>query len=160
MAGAERVVDVHLAQRTELGGESIELGLVLAFLTRLVSHVLQQQHFTGAKSVGQGLSFFAGNVCRSERNGFAEQFAQPIRRGPQREFRIGLTFGSAEMAHQHQLPAGVDNLANRRQGHLNPTIVGHFAVCQGHVEVHSHQYSLAGYVNVFDRPGRHVFILQ
>jgi hypothetical protein len=54
------------------------------------------------------------------------------------------------MAHQKERGSLIQNILNGRQGGFDALVVGHFAVCHGHVEINAHEHALAFEVEVFD----------
>ena len=73
----------------------------------------------------------------------------------ERVLGIALALGSAEMAEQDHLAAGVGDFGDGVCGALDAGGVGDDAVFHRHVEVDAHQYAFALYVDVVE--GAEVF---
>ena len=138
VGGGEGVVDVDVAELGELGDE---LRLVLLF--RLVeAGVLEAEHVAvlhrrdrlGGGSPMQSAAKATGRLTTSRH-----------RRGdrPQREGRVRLALGTAEMGHQDDLAALVGDLEDRRRDALDAGRVGDLPVFDGNVEVDAQQHALA-----------------
>ncbi len=72
VTGAEGVVDVHVAERGEFGGE---LGVVL-LLARVEADVFEQQHVAGLQRRDRGRHVRPDDVARGLLHRHAEQFAE------------------------------------------------------------------------------------
>ena len=87
-----------------------------------------------------------------------EQLGQPLRHRPQRQLRLGLPLGPAQVrAHDH-LRALVQQQLDGRHGRADAGVVGHVTGVQRHVQVGAHQHAPPGDVQVADAP--HVILLM
>ena len=87
-----------------------------------------------------------------------EQLGQPLRHRPQRQLRLGLPLGPAQMrAHDH-LRALVQQQLDGRHGRADAGVVGHVTGVQRHVQVGAHQHAPTGDVQVADAP--HAILLM
>jgi hypothetical protein len=88
-------------------------------------------------------------------DGLAQKLAQAIGAWLEAAFGIVGAVGAAEVAHEHELAALVDDLLDAGQGRADAAVVGDLAALQGHVEVDAHEYGLAAGVDVGNRLGSH-----
>jgi len=135
VAGAEGVVTVDVGHRGQRGGE---FGVAL-LLAGIEAEVLQHQHAAVGQCGGLGPGVVADRVG-GEGHVLAQQFAQPDGRRLQTELDIaGVALGSAQVAHQDQASAALDDRLDRGHGHSDPPIVGDvLPVVQRHVEINAH----------------------
>lgn len=146
--GAERVVHVRLAER---GQFLAERGIVL-LLALVEAQVLHHQHVAVAQRGG----FRAGRrrpPCRWQQH----TGAWPISSesfwggGTQRERLLEALAGrTAEMAHEDDARAVVDEFLDGGQRRADARVVGDGAVLHRHVEVDAHEHALAARVQLVD----------
>ncbi len=143
MGRAKSIVDVYVAQPGQAFGQR---WVVLRF-ARLKAGVLQQDHVTrfhrldGAFNLGTDAIIQLGD-------GFAEQLTQPVSYRVHTKLWLGLAFGPAQVTHQHHGPALIDQVLNGRQCGTDASIIGHDAILEGHVEIDTHQHTLALHIYV------------
>ena len=90
----EAVIDIQVCQRSQLLGKVH----VVLFLFLMETQVFQQQDMARFQFAGSSLCSLA-NAVRSKKNFFAQQLAQVLRYGSQRQFLFNLSFRTAEMCH-------------------------------------------------------------
>ena len=143
---AERVVDVCFA---ELGELLAELGIVL-LLALVETKVLENQHLTILKGRCLGLGVWADGVG-GERHGATEQLGEAQGRRAQRELLLeALARRTAEVAHEDDAGAFVDQFLDGGQRSADAGIVGADAICHGDVEVDADEHALAACVELVD----------
>ena len=140
MRGAERVVDVHVAERGQLLAER----RVVLLLALVEADVLQQQHVTVFQRVDGFLSRRSDKLAR-EHDVAAEQLLQTARDGAQAEGLLeALPRRSAAVAREDHSGAVADELVDGGQRRADARIVGHVAVgVHRRVEVDAHEHLLA-----------------
>ena len=146
MRGAERVVDVHVAER---GQFLAERGVVL-LLALVEAQVLQHEHVAVAQRGGLRARVVAHRVgC--EHDGLAQELGELLRGGAQRERLLeALARRAAEVAHEHDARALRDELLDGGQRGADARVVGDGAVLHRHVEVDAHERALPGGVQLVD----------
>ncbi len=151
MAGTEGVVAVNITHARQLGGES----RLPRFLARIKTQVFQQEDFAAVQISPQFRSRLARGFWR-ELNGLAEQFGEACGSRFQAELRGGLSFGTAQVAHQNELAAAVKNRLDCRQSKPNSPIVGNvLLIVERNIEIDTHQNGFASYVGVRNCLFRH-----
>ena len=152
--GAERVVDVHVAERRQLPRELS----VVARLLRVETQVLEQEHVArpqrGRRLRGRG----ADTVVRG-RDGAAEQLREARRHRGHAQLVHHLPFGTAEVGHEHQRAPLVDQVLDGRQGGADARVVDDVTARERDVEVDAHEHALARERIVGERPLHGVFSL-
>ena len=138
--GAERVVHVRLAER---GQFLAERGIVL-LLALVEAQVLHHQHVAVAQRGG----FRAGVVAHrvgGEHHGLAHKLGELLGGGTQRERLLEALAGrTAEMAHEDDARAVVDEFLDGGQRRADARVVGHVAIgIHRRVEVDAHEHLLA-----------------
>ena len=137
MGCTERVVDVHVGERRELGRQ---LRVVLR-LPRLVADVLEHEDVATGEVLGERAHLRADDARRECHVG-AGQLRQSVGGRTQRQPRLAV-LGTAEVRDQDQPGAAVTQLVDRRQRRADPRVVRNRAVLERHVEVDTHQYALS-----------------
>ena len=157
--GAEPVAHVQLAEAGQPLGEGAALGVVLAGLRGLEAHVLQHRDVLVTQAERGLLGRGPGHVG-GERDGPAEQFAQPRRHRPQRRaarrpLLEGGALGPAEVREDDHPRAPVGELADHRQAGPDPAVVGDLpgaGQVERHVQVRPQQHAAAEDLQVVDGP--------
>lgn len=90
----EAVIDIQVCQRSQLFGKFH----VVLFLFLMETQVFQQQDVARFQLAGSSL-YSLTYAVRSKKNLFAQQLAQMLSYGSQRQFRLNLSFRTAEMCH-------------------------------------------------------------
>ncbi len=146
MRGAERVVDVDLAQTGELGGER----RVVLLLPLVEAQVLDEQDLPVGEGLRRGERALAAHVVHIG-DGPTQQLAQAV---GDRPHRIGLLEagprGAAEVAHEHDAGPAPGRKLDGRKGARGARVVGDGAVRDGNVEVHADEHALAAHLCVRD----------
>ena len=155
MRGAEGVVDVDVAEPAQRGAEGgdlvgvrLEAGAVLlldlALLLDVEAEVLEQQDLAGLERGGGGLGDGADAIL-GEGDGAAQQALELGGDGAQRELVDALAVGTAEVRHQDDAGAGVQDVADARERRLDALGVrdGARLLVLGDVEVDAHEDALA-----------------
>ena len=148
MAGAEGIVHVGIGE----AGEAFDIERVIPLLLPLVeADVFEDEHAAGRKGLGLCLGVGAAGVA-GEHHGLAEEFAEPLRDRGQRERRLQALAGRpAQVRHEDRLATAVEDRPDRRQGHLDPAVVGDRAgVILRHVEVNAHENGFSTRVEIGD----------
>ena len=135
---AEGVVDVDVAQRRQLLGEPG----VVAGLLRVEAEVLEQQDVAGPER-GRGLRGRGADAVVRGRDGAAEQLGEARRHGRHAQPVDHLPLGPAEVGHEHDRAALVEQVRDRGQGGADARVVDDAAVFERHVEVDAHEHALA-----------------
>ncbi len=135
--GAEGVVDVGVGQ---VGQAPRQLGVVLG-LARLVADVLEHDDLA------------VGDVVEVRCKGHvgAQQLAQPLGHGRQRELGLAV-LRAPEMRGQQQPRAALAQALDRRQRGADACVVGDALAVQRNVEVHPDEDALAVDVEVVEAP--------
>ena len=153
MAGAEGIVHIAVGEPRQAPGE-----LGIAFLLALVEpDVLQDDDPAGCQRGAGGLGFGADRVA-DLRHRSPDQRLQAGGDGVQPERGVAgrIPGGPAEVAHQDQAAAALEDGIQGRQRTANPAVVGDLAVGGlGHVEIDADEDFLAGHVDVANRLLRH-----
>jgi len=154
MRRAERVVDVKIDMLGELFGE---LRIVL-FLLGVEPEVFQQQNIARLQD-GFGLLDFVADAIIHERDGPGQNLRQTFGAGTEALFRIAFAFGSAEMGTEDDAGAVLPQVFDRRDGGLDPFIVGNGAfVVERHVVIDPDQHRLSAKLfQIVDGKFAHVF---
>jgi len=157
VGGPEGVVHIDVGHGRQLPGKVVfgltQLrvflgGLVLDSLFPVEAEVLQQHAATRLEGIGLGFRV-RSDAVGGEDHLLAEQLGQPFGHRFQREPRFRLAFWTAQVAHQDQRAAVVENMLDGRQGLDDAVVAGDVAVLiQRHVEVTPHQDLFAFHVNV------------
>ncbi len=136
--GAERVVDVHVAQ----GGQFLRKLRVVFLLFRVIAEVFEQQNFAGFGQHGLDLG---ADAIGSHPDGLAQQFREPDGCRSQAHFRIRFALRPSQVAGENQSCAVIERVLNAGQGSLNTFIAGNFfsAGCERDVKIHPHEDSLS-----------------
>src|SRR5690606_11425114 len=148
----ERVVDIHVAELGQRGAERLHVfGFrLLALFGRVETQVLEQHDLPGVELGTRRFDLRADAVVQ-ERHLAAEQRLELL--GDRRERVLGLgtlALGATEVAHQDHAGATLEGELDRRQSRDDARVVGDLAVGHGHGEVHAHEDSFAGEVEVGD----------
>ncbi len=141
-----------------LGGEflvGVLLGLVGHGLAGVKADILKQRHIARLHPGDQRLGRRADDLVGTELDGLAQKLAQTIGARLEAAFRIVGAVGPAEVAHEHELAALIDDLLDAGKGGTNAAVVGDLPALEGHVEVDAHEYGLAAGIDVGDRLGSH-----
>ena len=146
MGGAERVVDVGVAEL----GELLAKRRVVLLLALVEAQVLKQEHVPLAKRRRLLLRVLAHRVAR-ERDRLAEKLCQAQGSWAQRELLLeALARRTADVAHKDDARAVADKLLDGRQRRLDARVVGHDAVGHGNVEIDAHEHALAARIEIVD----------
>ena len=151
VARAERIVDVDVAEPSELVGErSVALLLALG-----KAQVVEQHHAAFGHRGNRRTRGVVGAVVRRERHAVrrvgAEQFGQALRDGRERELGLkALALRPSQVAGEHGPSASGEDRANRRQARLDPAVVGYGSAVHRDVEIHAHEHPLAGHIHRVD----------
>ena len=159
---AEPVAHVHLAEAGQPLRELAALGVVLAGLGRLKTHVLQHRDVLVAEAERGVLGRGPGHVG-GERDGAAEQLAQPRRHRPQRRAagrpRLERAArGPAKVREDDHPCPPVGQLADYRQAGPDPAVVGDLPGAgfrdqvQRDIQVRPEQHAPAHDLKVVDGP--------
>ena len=135
---AEGVVDVDVAERRQLLGEA---GIV-AGLLRVEAEVLEQEDVPRAKG-GRRLRGRGADAVVRGRDRAAEQLGEARRHGRHAQPVDDLALGPAEVGHEHDRTALVEQVGDRGQGGADARVVDDTAVFERHVEVDAHERALA-----------------
>ena len=147
MGGAERVVDVGVAEL----GELLAKRRVVLLLALVEAQVLEQEHVPLAKRRRLRLRVLAHRVAR-ERDRLAEELRQAQGGRAQRELLLeALARRTTEVAHEDDARAVANKLLDGRQCRLDARVVGHDAVGHRNVEIDTHEHALAARVEIVDR---------
>ena len=155
MRGAEGVVDVdvaELAQRGAEGGDLVRVGpeagavllLHLALLLDVEAEILEEEDLAGLERGGGGLGRGADAVV-GEGDGATQEALELGGDGTERELVDALAVGTAQVGHQDDAGAGLEDVADAGQGRLDALGVGDGArlLVLGDVEVDAHEDALA-----------------
>ena len=146
MRCAERVVDVHVAERGQLLAER----RVVLLLALVEAQVLHHEHVAVAQRRGLRLRVGPHRVG-GEHDGLAEKLGQALGGGAQRErFLEALAGRSSEVAHEDDARALLHQTLDGGQRGADARVVGDGAVLHGHVEVDAHERALAARVQLVD----------
>ena len=149
MRGAERVVDVEVAQGSQLLAER---GVVLLFLG-VEAQIFQQQDFARSGFHGRDLG---PHAIGRHLNRPAEQLLQPRGHGPQTHFGVRLPLGTAEVRRQNHAGAAIQGELDGGQRRLDALVAGDFrdallVPLQRHVEIHPDENTLPHQVKIANR---------
>ena len=133
VGGAERVVDVEVGEGGQIGGHR----RVVLLLAGVEAEVLEQPQV--ALGVAEG-------------HGTAQQLGHPVGHRAERQRRVGLSLGPAEVRSGDHRGATIEQQLDGGQRRPDPRVVGDPAVLQRDVEVGSHEDAPAGHVQVVDAP--------
>ena len=139
MRGAERIIDVHVAQLRELFGER---GIILLFFG-MESEIFEQKHLPLLQISNHFLDFWA-HTAGSKGDGLPQQFSKPGRNRPQAVLRFRLPFRPAQMRGEDEAPAFFEHVSNRWERCVDTGIVCNPAVRKRNIKVHAHKYTPAG----------------
>jgi hypothetical protein len=134
MSAPECVIDIYVAQRSQLPCES---GIVL-FLFLMKTEILEQ-HDVAVLQVGGKLADFVPDTVGSKNDGPSQQLLQPCSYRPQAVLRIRFSFWPPEMRRKNQPSAIGDDVPNRGKRRLNPRVIGDAATRQWYVEIDAHK---------------------
>ena len=145
MRGAERVVHVDVAKRSQLFRK---LRIVL-FLLRVKAQILQQQDFTGRRFHG---FHFGTDTIRRHLYGPAQQFFQTLGHRLQAHFRIGLAFRTAQMRGQDDAGPLLQRVADGRQRRFDALVARDLLAAgrQGNIKVHTNKDTLILQIEIAD----------
>ncbi len=133
-AGGVHELDQGLGQRGALG-------LVLAGFARVEADVLQQQHIAVGEALGAGERVGAHHVA-GELHMAPEPLAELLGHRGQRELRVRLPLGAAEVSGHHHLGSGLDQRPQRGQRGDDPARVGDTAVVvQGDIQIGAYEHA-------------------
>ncbi len=124
----------------QITGERLTLRLVLAGLTRVEADVLQQEDVTVGQALGAGQSILPDDIA-GELDVAAEHLTELRRDGRERELRIRLALGAAEVGCDDDLGARFRECLDRRGGRDAPAGVGDRRAVQGDGGVGAHQHT-------------------
>ena len=123
MSGAERVVDVDIAERGKLRGEPV----VVLRLARLEADVLEHDDVARFERRDRSLRALAHDVG-GETDLRAGQLGETIGDRSQRERGIRPALGAAQVRNEDDLRAARAQRLDRRQRRANPRVVGDQAI--------------------------------
>ena len=149
--GRERVVDVVIADTSQTPRERF----VVALFLRMKAHVLEQQNIAVVQ-LGDGAFRRIADAVVGERDAHAETIGERPRHGPQREPRIRLPVGSAQVRYDDRASAVLVQPAQRRNRCVDATEVEDAAVRERYVEILAHQHALTPNVELFEPSKAHV----
>ena len=144
MDGTEGVGDIQLSHVGQFLGHS---GVVL-LLAGIEAQVLQQHDLAALEGCGLSLGILAHDIG-SENHLAAQQLAQTLGHDSQRELLLPLTLGLAQVGAGDNGSTVVQQVLDGGQGGHDAVFIGDDTVLQRHVEIATHQYALAGHVQVF-----------
>ena len=136
--GAERVVDVDVAQLGQVRGER----RIVRFLAGVEAQVLDQHHPAGLEGLRPAQRLEAGDLGR-QRDSDAEQLAQAHRDRRERTLWIDLALRPTEVGAAHDLRATLSQVFDGRKRRGDAQVVLDAAVAQRNVEVGAQQHACA-----------------
>mmetsp|Transcript_24287 Transcript_24287/g.76657 ORF Transcript_24287/g.76657 Transcript_24287/m.76657 type:complete len:426 (-) Transcript_24287:71-1348(-) len=170
VGGTKGIVAVDIRELADGGAELSDLLLVrlqlgalgvhaLALLLDMKAQVLQQEDRAGRRIRAGRLDLSAATV-REERDGLAQLLLHNLGNGLQGELLHDATVRPSEVrGEDHRLCAALENTLDGGQCAIDALRVGDdgwVLLVLGHVEVHTHEDTLAGNVNILDLElGRH-----
>jgi hypothetical protein len=116
--------------------------------------VLEQDDVARLRGRTGGLDRGA-NAVVEELHRLAEQLAEALGHGRERELQLALAVGASEVAHEDDGRALVEQVVDRRQRRGDALVVFDFSVFDGNVEVDAHEDALAGHREIFDEQFGH-----
>ena len=147
MHGAESVGDVDVGH----GGQFLGERRVVLLLFGVEADVLQQHGLAGLDFSGQLLGVRADDVL-GQLHFKAQLFREALGHGREGILHVELALGAAQMRAEDDGGLVLEQVFDRRKRGVDARFVGDVLVLvQGHVEVATDQYFLAGNVDVFDR---------
>ncbi len=155
MGRAKGVIDINIAEPGQLFGE---VGIVLLFFL-MEAEIFQQKNITVFQLSGEFVDFRADAV-RRERHRLVQQFGQSAGGRLERIPRLRAAFGTAEMAHENEAAAAIQDAFNRRKRLGNAAVIGDPRTVQRDIKIDPHQNFFAFYVNVGDCFFGHVIFLD
>ncbi len=138
VGGREGVVDVHIAELGQLGGE----GGVVLLLAGVEAQVLQQQH-AAVGQLGYGLGRRIADAVGSEGHRRAQHLGQGFDHRLQAHGRHDLALGPVEVGQQHHLGALAAQGLDGGDDGAQAGVVADAAILHRHVEVDADQNALA-----------------
>ena len=152
--GAEGIVDIDVGELRQLAGKL----QVVGGLSRLEAHILQEQDLAVSQLFGE-LARTPTHDLGCERHACTGELTQTLGHRRKRQVGLGPSLRASQVRDEHQTGAAGAQLSDRGQGLHDARVVGHrpctLIVCgHRHVEVHSHEYPLAMYVELIDAPHR------
>jgi hypothetical protein len=149
---AERIVDIDVRQRSQLGGEA----RIVFFFFRVEPQVLEQHH-TARRRPRHGLSGRIADAVFGEGDRPLEHLREMFGHRLQRKFRHRLPLGPPQVGTQdHHTRAAIQRVLDRRQRRFDPRVFRDPPVLDRNVEVHAHQHAPSLDVDVVDG----LFLLQ
>ena len=150
MAGSKCVVAIDIAHR---GQDSSVLGITLLFAL-VESDVLQHQDFAILQSRRLGLGIVTDGIgCEVDRA--AQQFLQTDSNWLQAVLGVFgrvFPFGAAEVTHQDDSPAAIENGLDRREGFGDTSVVGNLLpIIQRDIEIAAHQHCQPRNIDIGNR---------
>ncbi|CAM5661276.1 hypothetical protein SGRIM119S_07122 [Streptomyces griseorubiginosus] len=142
MHRAEAVADVDVREGGQLVRELAALGVVLGGLARVEAQVLDHGDLAGLEAV-HGIVRGGADGVLGEGHGGAQEFAEPLGGGKQREGRVRRALGAAEVRGHDHLGARVHEGLDGGQDGTDAAVVGDEAVGERHVEVGADEDPLA-----------------
>ena len=102
--------------------------------------VLEQEHVARGHVADRGPSAVVDAVPAGERDRAAQDLCEPYRgRGERERLLVTLATGAAQVTHEHDLAATLEDRLDGRDGRPDPGVVGDRPVLQRNVEVHADQ---------------------
>ncbi len=142
---SESVGHEDIGEVGELIGEGAAYVVVLAGLTGVEAHVLEDRDVAVTETGDDVLGVLADRVGREEHLR-VDQIAQTLGDRSQRVLRIGRTVGTAQVRHHDDAGAGVDESLDRGDAGPDASVIGNDGAVQGHVEVTADEYAFAAQV--------------
>ena len=138
------LTSLHLLLGVVVGGIFLVDTYWLAFLLRIETQVLKQQHFAWLQS---GSCIGSLSTVGGEFNLSAESGGYVVNNLAQGKFRIDFTFGLAHVRHHYERTAVSENLLQSGQRAADAGVVGYLTFfVQGNVEINTYYCLFAGKV--------------
>src|SRR3954451_19811131 len=137
VGGPKGIVDEEIAKSSQSGGEL----RIIGFFAGLEARILEQEDVARAQGVG-GAFCFGANDDAERAYRLPEKLAQLARYWSHGICGVGLPLRPPEMCRQHNRRTSGKQVLNRGQCCSDASVVGHFAIAQGHVEIDPDQRSL------------------
>ena len=135
MDGPERILHEHLTEVRELRREAG----VVRFLSGMEPKVLEHQELTVAE-LGRELERPRPDDIFCKRDRLAQEFAQMMRHGAERQPGVPFAVGTAEVGQEDRPGSGRPQVVEGRHGLLDSAVVRDPSVrVQGDVEIDAHQ---------------------
>src|SRR6266850_1189590 len=146
MCCPECIVYIDVAK----AGELLRKTVVILFFFFMKAKILEQQHIAIMQHPDLFLRLLTHAIIR-ERNGAIQKVRKVFADWTKTVFLYALTLWPPQVRRKYDTTALLNCVLNGWQGRANTSVVLHFAVFDGNVEVNSDEDSLAWKIEIFYR---------